>query len=248
MSLPSMLKRPIPAWFALVAILVTASVSTLLFWGPNLLIPRPDFQVQPNSSSQTILAGCHSGQGTFTVSHCTNGSESKILVKSLNGFTGIVTLTVATPANVNATIIGYNTNPVAILGPNDTVWLDISAGLAGNYTVAITGTSGQLSHTVNVSIIAEDMTFQDSSNSLVVPQGSRANMTITMKGVNGLYGNLTLTGGGDSVHFYSPAANCTTDFCTGNPPPYPLARGGMVEVIVMAPGKLFTAARRSPGR
>src|SRR3989442_536570 len=233
------LRRSIPFWLALVAILVTASVTALLLWGPNLLNPKPDFQLQPNLSSQTLLVGCHHG-GTSWLAGCTNGSISKISVKSINGFAGIVTLAAATPANVNATITGYNGNPVAILGPNDTVFLGVSAGVAGNLTVAITGTSGQLSHSVSVTIIAQDMTFQDSVDPLVVPQNSKANITVTMHSVNGVHGNLTVGGGPispwiplgkDEVLLYSPAANCS--MCSGNPPPYPLLPGGTVQVIVI---------------
>jgi len=163
------------------------------------------------------------------------------VVKSLDGFTGIVTLSAITPPNVNASIQGYNTpNPVAILGTNDTVFLGISAGVAGNYAVTIIGSSGQLSHSVSITIIAQDMTFQDSVDPLVVPQNSKANITVTMHGVNGVHGNLTLGGGPVSpwiplgkneVLLYSPAANCS--MCSGNPPPYPLLPGGTVQVIVI---------------
>ena len=236
-----MLRSPVPIWLALVAILVAASVTVAVFLEPNPLATRPDFHLRPGSSSQTLLVGCHHVSTTLWLAGCINGKVSKIMVQSLNGFSGIVTLTAATPAKVNATLTGYDGNPLVILGSNtnDSLFLGIYAGIAGNFTVAITGTSGQLSHTVNVSIDAQDMTFLDVPNALLVPQGSRANMTITMKGVNGLHGNLTVAGGpispalyGSQVLLFSPSANCGP--CSGIPPPYPLPARGTVEAIVMA--------------
>lgn len=227
------LRREVPLWLVLVAILVTASIVTGVFLAPNVLGPRPDFQMQPIPLVHTFLVGCQANGYPPPLCY-DNGGGFKIFVKSVNGFTGIVTLSAVTPTNVIATTLhGSNTaNPIVILGPNDTAFLGLSARVAGNYTVTINGISGRIAHSISMSIIVQDMTFNPSPDPLFVPQNSKANLTIAMRGVNGLFGNLTLLGGPwPEFTLFSPFANCI--ICSGSLPEYPLLPGGTVEAIMI---------------
>ena len=203
---------------------MTASIAAGIFLGAELVGTKPDFQVERVPAS-AILVG--SDYGLFV-----GGGEFKIRVKSLNGFTGIVSLSATAPSGVNATVHGYNNpNPVAVLGTNDTAYLRLHTSIAGNYTVVVTGTSGELSHSISFLLMAQDLTFTASPDPLVVMQGSRANSTITITSVNGLSGDLDVRVFSTSldVVLFSTALNCS--ICNG-PGVYPLPARGTVTAVM----------------
>lgn len=169
---------PVPLWLFLVAILIAASLLTGIVLAPRLLSLRPDFQVQPGLTSETILAeGCCIPILT-------------VAVTSLNGFTGIVSMRATPSGNLNATVEG---GPVDFLGTGtDLIAIMVWTSIPGNYTVIITGTSRELSHSNTVAIIAQDFTVNASPDPLIVTNYSTGNSTtITIAAVNGFYGNLT---------------------------------------------------------
>lgn len=179
-----------PIWLLLVAILVTASVATAIFVAPTFLSPKQDFSLQPVGASLPVWAG-----------PCGSCREFKVRVNSLNGFTGIVSFTTAAPANLNVKLAGAtNPNPLALLGRNDTLFVDVGASNVGNYTFTVTGTSGVLSHSVTLTVIAQSLTFTVNPNPIPIvnatsPSGGivTTNATMTLTGVNGFSGNLYLS-------------------------------------------------------
>jgi hypothetical protein len=83
-----------------------------------------------------------------------------VKVNSLNGFTGIVSFTTANPANLYVKLAGAtDPNPFALLGRNDTLFVDVGTYDVGNYTFTVTGASGALSHSVTLRVIAQSLTF-----------------------------------------------------------------------------------------
>ncbi len=84
---------------------------------------------------------------TLTVTRGTNGSYT-VTVGAQNGFTGTVTLSVSgVPRNTTATF-----NPTSVAG-SGTSTLTINSSRRGTSTLTITGTSGALTHSVNVTLV-----------------------------------------------------------------------------------------------
>jgi hypothetical protein len=127
------------------------------------------------------------------------------MVNSLNGFTGIVSFTTVVPANLSVGRLAVASNPnlanpLALLGRNDTLFVDVGSSDLGNYTFTITGTSGVLSHSVTLAVITQSLTFTINPDPIRVvnasaPNGGsvRTNSTMTVIGVDGFSGNLYLS-------------------------------------------------------
>src|SRR5207245_3555667 len=71
---------------------------------------------------------------------------STITVASLNGFSGTVTLAVTT----NSTSLSCTLSSTSITGGSGSSTLSCAGSPAGNYLATITGTSGTLSHSAQV--------------------------------------------------------------------------------------------------
>ena len=176
------LRRPLPAWLVIVLIVASALSTAGFFVASSILASKGDVQMQPSSSSNRTLV--YPNQASF-----------KIAVRSIDGFSGVVALTSSAPANVNVVIVTSTpNNPVILLGTSDTASLTVQATSAGNYTITVTGNSGKLSHSVTLSLVAQDIGFFASPSTLVCGSNYTANSTITMRSRNGLSGTLNLSG------------------------------------------------------
>jgi len=105
-----------------------------------LTVIVPDFSISSNTSVQTIKAGAK--------------ANYNLTLKPVNTFTGKVTLTVSgLPASSTG---AFNPNPVMLTSPNSSSsTLTVSTTRktpAGTYTLTITGTSGNLTHSVKVTL------------------------------------------------------------------------------------------------
>jgi hypothetical protein len=108
-----------------------------LFFGPAALAPAPDYSIGTTPSTSSVTAGA---SATFTTT-----------VSSVNGFAAAVTLsTTGAPAG---TMLSFSPTQVAGSGSSVLTLTTLASLPAGTYPLTITGTSGSLSHSANVSLM-----------------------------------------------------------------------------------------------
>jgi len=134
--------------------------------------------------------------GTLSVTQGSNNTDS-ITVTPANGFSGGVTLAASgLPSGVTAS---FSPNPTTTGTSVLTLTASSTATSGGPVTVTITGTSGTLTETTTVALtvnIAPGFTLAPSPASVTVLQGSSGTSTITVSGVGGFTGGVTLTASG----------------------------------------------------
>src|SRR5437660_10726463 len=145
----TLLRKSVPAWLLLLVAITGAAASISIYVATNLktTASQPDFSLTANPNRETLL----------------NGSEgpywSTITVGAANNFTGIVSMAVSSPNGVNGRLIRVDAGSQidvsqVLLGRDQSLNLTISAAIAGNYSLVVTGTSDKLSHSVTVNVIA----------------------------------------------------------------------------------------------
>ena len=142
--------------------------------------PNPHFLVLPANRSVALSPSTSS---TIAVS-----------VAPKEGFTGNVALTCLPSSSLTGATCIYDNSTIATSG---TANLTITSGSQTpiNGTVAVTGTSGSATSTVNinVSVGVQDFTITSGNNTETVTQGSSTTDTITVTSVQGFSGTVTLT-------------------------------------------------------
>ncbi len=180
-----MMKKPIPLWVILIVLIAAASVIAGFVFVPNLLAPKPDFQLNASTKSETLLA--HE-DGSFDVE-----------VTGLNNFTGILSASVNHPSGLST----FLSVPDAIpLYHTVTIHVQVLPLIVGNYSVTVAVVSGKISHSVSISYVVEGLLVTSAPRPLNIAYGSRGNETLTITGQNGFSGNLTI---GASVPSLSPS-------------------------------------------
>ena len=135
-----------------------------------------------------------SAANPVTIAANTSGT-STIAVNGINGFNGAVNLTISgLPSSVTASFSPATTTSSSILTLTAVSWAS-----AGTWPLTITGTSGSLVHTTTLSLTITpppDFSFALSPNKFSVPQGGSQGNTITVTGLNGFTGAVTLSASG----------------------------------------------------
>jgi len=146
----------------------------------------PDFSLSASPSSLAILPG--------------QSASSAITVDSLNSFTGSIsfTATVVSQSNSSAPAPVVTMNPstvtVSASGMNSsTLSVTTASSDTGDYAVTVTGTSGNLSRSMILSVDIVDFSIVANPSSLAIPIGSSRQSTLTLAGINGFSGSIGLT-------------------------------------------------------
>src|SRR3989442_3329779 len=122
-----------------------------------------------------------------------SNTTSVVKISSLTGYWSV---------NLSAVIIGQNLNvgvsPSTVsIGPgtfgSSTITIDLSSlNTIANYTLAITGTSGTSSHSINILIRVVDFSISAGSTTLTTQPGSSASVLVTATSLNGFSGTTSL--------------------------------------------------------
>jgi hypothetical protein len=146
-------------------------VSGLLTHSVTVKVFVQDFGISVDQLDSTVVAGHNE---TLTVR-----------VTSLGGFNRPVVISSQTPSG----LIVYPSLPVT---PPSSSGLVLGGVSVANYTLVIKGSSGPLTHSVNVTVRVTNFSLVVGSSYLFVKVGVLANTTITAVGVNGFSGDVSL--------------------------------------------------------
>jgi uncharacterized membrane protein len=127
------------------------------------LTAQQDFSVTATPSSRTVPPGTAT---TYSVS-----------VTPSNGFNGTVTFNVSgLPAGATASF-----NPTSVTGSgSSTMTVTTSTTPPGTYPLTITATSGNLTHTAQVTLAVADFSLSASPSSQTVKRGSKTTFKVTV--------------------------------------------------------------------
>ena len=134
-----------------------------------------DFTISTTPSSQTVSVG---GGTSYTVN-----------AGNINAFSGTITLSASgLPSGANASF-----NPASLTAPGSSTMTVSTSGStpATNATVKITGTSGSLAHSANVTLGVTDFSVSVTPSSRTVGAGSNTTYTATVSPLNGFNGPVT---------------------------------------------------------
>ena len=155
-----------------------------------------DFSITALPGSLSIAAGSQ--------------TSSSIQIRGLNGFAGKIALTsrASSPA-ISATLSPDGvTLSSSLTTASSTLMVESSS--QGSYTLMVNGTYGTLTHTAVISVTVTrpvDFTISANPNSLSLQAASSSSATMTLTGLNGFLGNISLT---DSVSPTLPDGPTTT--------------------------------------
>ncbi len=144
----------------------------------QVIVTVVHFGVSSNSNSLTINAG--------------SSANSNITLTSLGGFSGnIVLTTLASSSGLSASIAPSNITLGS--GGSANSILRVASSTGGSYTVTVTGTSGSVSHSIQISINVLDFTMSANPSSLGFQSGSNTTSTITFASQGGFADTLGLS-------------------------------------------------------
>lgn len=142
----------------------------------------PDFTLSAASSSQTVTQG---GTANYTAT-----------VAALNGFAADVALSVSGAPNNTTT--NFDPPSISTSGSSALQVITTASTPVGTYTLTITGTSGNLTHSANVTLVVNAVAQGDfgvsvTPSSKSITQGGSGNVTATVSALNGFAGTVTLS-------------------------------------------------------
>jgi len=144
-------------------------------------ITVPDFSLAASPASQTVFAG---GNASYTAT-----------VSAGAGFSGTVSFSVSgLPSGATAS---FNPGSVTTSGSTTLSVSTSAATPSGSYPLTILGTSGPLSHTVNVTLVVNgDFSIAVTPSNATVSRGGAATYTVTVTAGPGFSGTVNLSASG----------------------------------------------------
>jgi hypothetical protein len=128
------------------------------------VIPQGDFSLTATPSSQTVPPG--------------TGTSYSVSVAASNGFNGVVTFSVTgLPSGATASF-----NPSSVAGSGSSTLSVSTSGSTpmGSYPLTITATSGNLTHSTQVTLAVADFSIAASPSSRTVSRNSKTTYTVTV--------------------------------------------------------------------
>lgn len=159
---------------------VTGASGPLTHTTTVTVVAGPDFDISRNPTTMTLTPG--------------SSDTSTITLTSFNNFTGTVNLSgTITPGG---TTFSLNPSIVSLSGGGRaTAVLTVNASataVAANYTVTVSATSGNLTHSSTIVVSVRDFSVTVSSASLTVHQGTSIKMTVSVTSLNKFVGVVSL--------------------------------------------------------
>src|SRR5712692_5082991 len=114
-----------------------------------------------------------------------------INLMSQGGFSGTISLSVSASPGLSAFLSSYSLDLTANQQLPSS--LAISSAVNGNYVVTITGTSGLISHTIQVNVAVQDYGVSSSNPSLTMVAGSSTSASIDLTSLNGFCCSVSLS-------------------------------------------------------
>src|SRR5881296_3124848 len=163
----------------------------------------PDYSISANPVNQTVVAG--------------SSGKSLIILTSLNGFSGTISLTTSPPP-LCVSCPGWSINPSSVTlsaggtATSTLTFYTYAGSPASTWVVSVTGTSGSLSHSVSVTFTivpsgsTSDFAMTANPNSLTIPAGSSGTSSIVVTSLNGFNGTVNL--------YTSPSPLCPSPQCS----------------------------------
>ena len=217
------------------SMLITGTSGALTHSTPLTIIvsqvASPDFTITASSAPIGVNQGASSG-GT-------------VYVSSINHFTSPVTLSASwfgiSPQGLSITVPGSATPPDDGSTPVAVTFSASTAAQPGTYTLTVVGTSGSLSHAVNilvqVIVSGGDFSVSVSPTTINVIQGSQAYSTVTLQASGTFSSPVTLT---------TTAVNGLSVSFNVSPIPMPLAGTAAAQLIVSVAGSTPTGTYPIP--
>jgi len=174
------LRRPVPLWALLLAILIAGSTAAGLVFLPRLL--GPDFNLTLSSNPILVQAG--------------DWNYSIVKVEGVRGFVGVVSLGIVTSsggltAELNQGPGVSNPQSQIGLGTTGSLTLNIRSTGIGDYPVRIVATGGSASHYVDLVVRVQNLGMNFNPTSLTLARGTSGTVGISLTSLNGLSGNIS---------------------------------------------------------
>jgi uncharacterized membrane protein len=123
------------------------------------------------------------------------GTSFAVAVTTNNGFGGMVILSVSgLPAGASAS---FNPTSLSVSGTSTLSLTTSNTTPGGSYTLTITGTSGSLTRTTNVTLnvtgLAAGFVLSATPSARTVPPGAGTNYNVSVNGANGFSGSVALS-------------------------------------------------------
>jgi hypothetical protein len=155
---------------------------------------------------------------------------SSILLYSVNGFSGTVSLSDSVPVGLTCGSIAP-TSLFVYPGSPSVATISCSSSTGGNYPVTITATSGTLTHYATIHVIENDFSLSASPSAINVVANVQAIATITINGPTGVTPTISLS------TIVSPSTGLT---CSLNPASITLSGSGPSTSTLSCSGSVGT--------